>query len=1012
MAPRRIAAIFVLLAARARGVRLYATPPSPQTHMLFARHHTKPPELSLYSPSPATFSPGFACCRAFNMIAPQSDWVATLDANTNASNAGGVGAQGLANIVWPGAGSALAPRWPELAALLAARGLPATDLGGFVPGGLQQYDAAAAPNFTAGAAILGDKFLGFDMGEQDVRYLWGYASRTATFAGPTARFERLVAFRDFSDAIEERLARRLGALASSTYGIHHWLKTGFYTNAGAETSQSNGNAQVLYAFVRGAAKQYGLLWFGQVSIFNAFGHKVPGDPNPDSDCTGQSSHSATCGTSYSLMKRLMYSQLAYDSAYFSFEGELTDAANATSVTPIGAMQLGARAFFAGAAAGAPGARTALGVHVPAVALMLDHAGGFVRPCDARPQRFTAGAWGAVAWDAADALFDAALDTVWPGYRMGALMTDESGYVAPTPFGDAADVLLSDALPSVLALYDTVVLAHRAETDAADAARRLGAYMAAGGNVVATAATLSDLGGLGGVAVGVCAPAPAGTAFALTAGGAPVVEPRPLVLCAAAPGAGGWEVLATTPAGAPAAARVRVGNGTLLAVLVGNYGMSTARDAGAPPLYGCGVDERDSRAAQPFIMAELTRHFLESALSAAAVFDLGPSLAWVPKRERAGVYTLAITNPTMAQANLSISSRLGPVAWIEVLPLPDSERGEAGYLPHGYAHADLGRTTNTTLAGADTLLVRVALGADSSTVAPAAAPPARAAALAARRLLRLAPGGGDLRRAVLARPHMDEVFGGFLVDWAYVARTEAAALAAEGAWLAARGLAVAVDFSRSTNLFPGLRLADDLGGAYAESLAAISGALDKLPLLGARDALFTLHGAAEIAPANCSTPAEVSAAIAATLRALAARAGAPRIHVRRSFRNDDVAGATLRAQADWAAAANASLAPSLAYADPQMSSDGAAAAAGLFAGGRAGILLASAAWPGAARALEGAPVAPALAAGGAAAAWLATVHAAAEAAGAWVVVDGAFDDTAAGRAAALADARAIEDLVGV
>jgi hypothetical protein len=205
------------------------------------------------------------------MIAPQSDWVATLDANTNASGAGGVGAQGLANIVWPGAGSALASRWPELAALLAARGLPATDLGGFVPGGLQQYDAAAAPNFTAGAAILGDKFLGFDMGEQDVRYLWGYASRTATFAGPTARFERLVAFRDFSDAIEERLARRLGALASSTYGIHHWLKTGFYTNAGAETSQSNGNAQVLYAFVRGAAKQYGTLWYGQVSIHNTFG---------------------------------------------------------------------------------------------------------------------------------------------------------------------------------------------------------------------------------------------------------------------------------------------------------------------------------------------------------------------------------------------------------------------------------------------------------------------------------------------------------------------------------------------------------------------------------------------------------------------------------------------------------------------------------------------------------------------------------------------------------------------
>ena len=85
-------------------------------------------------------------------------------------------------------------------------------------------------------------------------------------------------FRDFSWNIEYKALGTLSALASSVYGVHHWLKTGLYTVAGAETSQSNGNAQVLYAFVRGAAKQYGTLWFGQVSIFNKFGHKIPGDP--------------------------------------------------------------------------------------------------------------------------------------------------------------------------------------------------------------------------------------------------------------------------------------------------------------------------------------------------------------------------------------------------------------------------------------------------------------------------------------------------------------------------------------------------------------------------------------------------------------------------------------------------------------------------------------------------------------------------------------------------------------
>ena len=167
------------------------------------------------------------------MQAPESDWVAALDAYTTA--------QGFefANIVWPGATDALADNWPALASLLAERSIASTDMGGFVPGGMQEYDARSAPNFTAGTVILGERFLGLDMGEQDVRFLWGY-NANANLIGPVSRFESLVAFRDFSDAIEVRSALKLGALASSTYGVHHWLKSGYYTNAGAETSQTNG----------------------------------------------------------------------------------------------------------------------------------------------------------------------------------------------------------------------------------------------------------------------------------------------------------------------------------------------------------------------------------------------------------------------------------------------------------------------------------------------------------------------------------------------------------------------------------------------------------------------------------------------------------------------------------------------------------------------------------------------------------------------------------------------------
>lgn len=216
----------VLIMKTTHSIRLYKHLPSPATHELYPRHLTKPPELSLYSPRNDTFLPGFGCCRGFNMVAPISDWISTLDLYTNSSTTGGFGEEGLANIVWPGAGSALAGNWPVLAQLLESRRLPATDLAGFVPGGMQMYDSNASVNFTNGENILGMRFLGFDMGEQDVRYLWGYSSHLTLLNGPTSRFEQLVAFRDFSDAIEQRLALKLAALSSSTFAVHHWLKTG------------------------------------------------------------------------------------------------------------------------------------------------------------------------------------------------------------------------------------------------------------------------------------------------------------------------------------------------------------------------------------------------------------------------------------------------------------------------------------------------------------------------------------------------------------------------------------------------------------------------------------------------------------------------------------------------------------------------------------------------------------------------------------------------------------------
>ena len=125
-------------------------------------------------------------------------------------------------------------------------------------------------------AVLGSRWLGMANGEQDGHY-FGVFVREELPANNN-RVRQYLNFREYFRGMEAILGPKLTTLLSSTYP-HYQLKSGLYTIAGAETSQHGPNAQVRYAFIRGAGKQYGVLWFGNVSIYNRFGHKVYMQPS-------------------------------------------------------------------------------------------------------------------------------------------------------------------------------------------------------------------------------------------------------------------------------------------------------------------------------------------------------------------------------------------------------------------------------------------------------------------------------------------------------------------------------------------------------------------------------------------------------------------------------------------------------------------------------------------------------------------------------------------------------------
>jgi hypothetical protein len=408
---------------RRRAITFYAALQSPREHPLARRRAVSPPEYSTFGPSGI----GWMALRGFGVNASGAlqDLDALLDQYTTGPDA-------VSSILWPNLRTAAAPNFGELVEKLNRRNLSLM-MGGFVPGGRGQYDVTALPHFTATTQSMGDRFLGLGQSEQDGRYLAyleeGRYAAAGVQGGDDGRFSAFAAFRRYSAAIERLSGERLYVLDRSVF-TPYYLQTGLYTLAGAELSGGT-NTQLSYAFIRGAAKQHGTLLLSNVCSFTRWGHKIPGDPSPSPSCERSSDHGETCGTSYSAMKRILYSLIMYDTATAGFEVYYYQPTNRSLLTPIGRIQARAKNW---ADSHMPIAQR--GVHIASAGILLDYLAGWEPPCTATDQGwpFTSG-FGQTAYTPADYLADGVFNLAWPGYRNSGYYRDASFELSPTPYGD-------------------------------------------------------------------------------------------------------------------------------------------------------------------------------------------------------------------------------------------------------------------------------------------------------------------------------------------------------------------------------------------------------------------------------------------------------------------------------------------------------------------------------------------------------------------------------------------------
>jgi hypothetical protein len=769
-------------------VRIYNHPMNPRQHPDDNRRYVKPPDAGTFN----------------NQI--QFMALRSLDDNYMESLDNYTVRYGLGDIIWPSYPLLYRDDLNVIVDELKRRNLYLFDLWGYVPGsgpgGYWQQFVVPQKSLELFEKVLGDRWLGMDNGEQDGRYVGGFAGQMSNPGD--VRENQYLNFQNHFQGLTDRLGNKMATLVSLNFG-HYFLKEGVYTLIGAETAQGLPNGQVYYSFIRGAGKQYGVPWFGNASVWNRWGWKnysgITSDNGGD-----------TKGTSLSLLKRLIYSHIMYDCVAVGFESSFLN--QKEELSPIGKIQQSAVQWVK--EHGDPGH-----LHTP-VAVMTDFFSGW-----SFPRHLYTGniyrVWGNLPYEEGDYLTDGLMDLFYPGYRDASYFHDETGFITSTPYGDITDCLLSDAPLWVLQQYPVLIVGDRLR-GGYELKDKLESYIETGGHLVITAGSLANIpGGLAGFTTGngsAAVKANSTVRYRSTE----IIESQTYLA---------REIIAMDDAliiaackNTPLAYERSVGPGSIT-VFTTPYGI------GSEPV-GLSESGIDKPLTTPFPLLDHVKTILGDIVQKTEIFRADEGLSLITCTKGNGEYTIAIANNSWNEKSFRITPASGKIIEITELPLDCSEQNAIGYLPESVVNST-GKNSETTIAGGDIRIFAVKTDDAGVEYMPFKVPVPNPV----KRGLTLR-NTGSLKREILLRPTFFQHFDHAVIDWKYLLEKETRQLAVESEWIKRQGLKIIVDFSSGINLFPDLRLVNNDEAEYQRSIDAIKSVIDKMSLLGATDLILTTH----------------------------------------------------------------------------------------------------------------------------------------------------------------------------
>ena len=339
--------------------------------------------------------------------------------------------------------------------------------------------------------IMGRRFLSYSVGEQDGALIGWMSGGSFT---PSSRREAQKIFFDWHEKNYNIPRHRFMSSCGSINFSHQYGAMKCYRVLGLELAQALPSNIMMWAFLRGASKQYGILPSCCISIWNRWGVKNYISSGTFTDKYKGIEYGPDKGTSLSLMRRLYYASFLYGAAIVGFETDIptnifirekdAEGYPIKKLSPLSEVNIEAakwcKKHFQN-----------VGVQHTPVGLLIDFVSGWLPPrTPYSGHRYKV--WGCLDYERGDYQIDNFFRWIYPQYEDSSLFKDERGFLTATPLGDKFDVLTSNVSEHILNQYQVICLLGELELTP-ELITKLKQFVKDGGDIILSAAQAKVLG---------------------------------------------------------------------------------------------------------------------------------------------------------------------------------------------------------------------------------------------------------------------------------------------------------------------------------------------------------------------------------------------------------------------------------------------------------------------------------------------------------------------------------------